>query len=156
LKGRGDDPPVPYRPVAEALEGVLHDEGPGEKALAAAAPVALADLARLCPALRELRSGIPAAEPLNDAPGRQRLFDPLPDFLASLRDCGPLILFLAAPPRADPDPLSLLPYATDRLAGRPVWVLAACQSGEEGAVRGLLNGPAGPRGSEIRLGLLPA
>jgi DNA-binding SARP family transcriptional activator len=157
LKGRGDDPPVPYRPVAEALDGVLHDdEGPGERALTALPAAVLADLARLCPALRELRPGIAPSEPLTDAAGRRRLFDAVTAFLAALCGSDPLILFLDDLHRADPDTLSLLRYLAENLAGLPVWILAGCQSGEEDAVRGLLTGPDGPRGSEIHLGLLPA
>lgn len=156
LKGRGDDPPVPYRPVAEALDGVLHDdEGPGERALKAVPAAVLADLARLCPALLQLRPGIAPSEPLTDAAGRRRLFDAVTAFLAALCGSDPLILFLDDLHRADPDTLSLLRYLAERLAGAPVWILATCQSGEEDAVRGLLTGPDGLRGSEIHLGLLP-
>jgi len=157
LKGRGDDPPVPYRPVAEALDGILHDdEGPGERALAAVPAAVLADLSRLCPALRELRPGIVPSEPLTDGAGRHRLFEAVTAFLAALCGSEPLILFLDDLHSADPDTLSLLRHLTDRLAGQPVWLLAACQSGDEERLRGLLTGPDGPRGSEIHLGLLPA
>ena len=157
LKGRGDDPPVPYRPVAEALDGILHDdEGPGERALAAVSPAVLADLSRLCPALRELQPATVPSEPLTDGAGRHRLFDAVTAFLAALCGSGPLILFLDDLHSADPDTLSLLRHLADRLAGQPVWILAACQSGDEERLRGLLTGPDGPRGSEIYLGLLPA
>jgi DNA-binding SARP family transcriptional activator len=157
LKGRGEEPPVPYGPVTAALAGALHDEeGAGERGLAVAPAALLADLSLLCPALRELRPDLPAAEPLTDAAGRRRLFDAVASFLATVCAPDPLVFFLDDLHRADPDTFSLLRHLADRLAGSPVWIVASCRSGEEDAVRGLLAGPAGPRGAEITLGSLPA
>lgn len=164
LKGRGDDlePPVPYREVAEALTGALHDEGgAGERALAAAARPMLAALALLCPVLRTMRPDIPVPAPLTDAVGRRQLFDAVADFFAALcrgekGGTDPLILFLDDLHRAGPDTLSLVKHLAERLAGSPVWILAACETGEEDAVRRLLAGPDGWRGLAIPLGRLPA
>jgi DNA-binding SARP family transcriptional activator len=162
LKGRGYDldPPVPYQALAEALSGVLHDDGGAvEGTLAALPPAVLADLCLLCPAFRALRPDIPLAEPLADAGGRRRLFDAVAAFLAALCQASapdPLILFLDDLHRSDPDTISLLKHLADALAGCPAWIVAVCHSGEEGPVRGLLAGADGPRGREVALGRLSA
>jgi len=163
LKGRGDDlgPPVPYRPMAEALRAALQDDGgPAERALTALPPPVLSDLSLLCPMLRDLRPDVPEPEPLTDAAGRRRLFDAVSFFLAALCRSeegapSPLIVFLDDLHRSDPDSLALLKHLADRLTGLPVWILGVCQPGEEDHLRGILLGPAGLRGAEISLERLP-
>jgi len=164
LKGCCDDlgPPVPYRPLVEALRAALHDEGgPAERALAGLPPPVLSALSLLCPTLRELRPDILEPEPLTDAAGRRRLFDAASLFLAALCRSeegtpSPLIVFLDDLHRSDPDSLALLKHMADRLTGLPVWIVAVCQPGEEEHLRGILLGPAGPRGAELSLERLPA
>jgi len=160
LKGRGDDPPMSYQPVAQALAGVLHEEGgAAEQALAEAPPALLADLALLCPDLRELRRDIPLAEPLTGAAGLRRLFDAVASFLASLcsgENGDPLILFVDDLQRADAGTLSLLRHLAERLAARPAWILASCRTGHEVHLRAVLAGREGLQGAEITLGRLPA
>jgi DNA-binding SARP family transcriptional activator len=164
LKGRGDDlgPPVPYRPVVDALRAALHEEGgPAERALAAVPISVLSDLSLLCPTLRDLRPDVPEPEPLTDSAGRRRLFDAVSFFLAALCRSeegtpSPLIVFLDDLNRSDPDSLALLKHMADRLSGLPVWLLAVCHPGEEDHLRGILLGPAGPRGAEVALERLPA
>ncbi len=165
LKGHGSQPGplVPFQIIAEILASAVADPTEGaERALTGAPGEHIAELALLCPLLRELRSDLwlPAAPRAAD---RELLFEAVARFLEHLGsppdqgDTRPLVLFLDDVDQTDADSLDLLEFLVRRLADRPVWFLASSRSAEP--VYALLRAmeEAGPgRGAQIPLGHLGA
>ena len=164
LKGRGNQPGplVPFQIVADILTSAVADPTEAaEQALAEAPGEHIAELALLCPLLRELRSDLWLPVPPPGAADRDLLCDAVAGFLehlCSTPDQGgvrPLILFLDDVDQADADSLALLELLVRRLADLPVWFLATSRAG--GSVSPLLRiaEEAGPeRGEQIPLGPL--
>ncbi len=108
---------VPYHAVNEAIGGYL------ETASAAALDLplpALAELARLVPAICRLRPDVAPTQPQDTAAARERFFDSVAVFLRSLRRP---VLFLDDLHWADAGTLDLLHYLTRALGETPGWLL---------------------------------
>ncbi len=154
-------PVVPYRAVAEMLASVVADPTEAaERVLALAGPEQLADVARLCPALRDLRPDLPVAAPLAGAADCSRFFASVAGFVAGLCTGGrpsspqPVILFLDDFHLADQDTRALLDHLVVDLADLPVLVVVASRSA--GAGEAFLLQSAGAGASRIDLGRLSA
>lgn len=166
LKGHGSQPGplVPFQIIAEVLASAVADPTEAaERALAEAPGEHLAELALLCPLLRELRPDLgPAAVPPRRDEARELLFEAVAGFLEHLcavpdqrGQLRPLVLFLEDVDQADADSLDLLEFLVRRLADGPVWFLASSRGGAP--VSSLLQAAeeAGPdRGAQIPLGHL--
>lgn len=160
LKGRCFDraPVVPYCAVAEMLASALADPtDAAERVLASADPQQLADVARLCPGVRELRPDLPVPAPLAGEEDRRRLFASVAAFVAGLCTAGggpspdPVILFLDDLHLADRDTWELLADLVARLVDLPVLVLLATRGAGEAS---LLQ--AAGQAARIDLGRLPS
>ena len=152
-------PVVPYCAVAEMLASALADPtDAAERVLASADPQQLADIARLCPGVRELRPDLPVPVPLAGEEDRRRLFASVAAFVAGLCAAGsgrspdPVILFLDDLHLADRDTRELLDDLVARLADLPVLVLLASR----GAGEASLLPTAGEWASRLDLGRLPS
>lgn len=169
LKGHGSQPGplVPFQIVAEILASAVADPTEvAERALAEAPGEHIAELAQLCPLLRELRSDLWLPVQAERAAAGGLLFEAVAGFLEHLcsappsqggprpgrEDLRPLILFLDDVDQADADSLALLELLVRRLADLPVWFLASSRSG--GPAASLLRAAeeTGPgRGGQIPL-----
>lgn len=161
LKGRASQPGplIPFQIIAEILASAVADPTEtAERALAEAPGEHIAELALLCPLLRELRSDLwlPAQPPR--AADRGLLFEAVAGFLEHLcspPDQRPLVLFLDDVDQADADSLDLLELLMRRLADLPVWFLAASRAGGPDSPLLRAAEEAGPeRGAQIPLGPL--
>jgi DNA-binding SARP family transcriptional activator len=164
LKSCGGEPGplIPFQMVAEILASAAADPTEAaEKALAEAPGERFADLALLCPLLRELRADLLLPAAGGDTTDRELLFESVASFLEHLcagpvkGSAAPLILLLDDVDLADHDAVDLLEFLVRRLAGRPVWFLAASRAA--GPVSPLLRAAeaVGPgHGEQIPLGHL--
>jgi DNA-binding SARP family transcriptional activator len=136
LQGQGSQggPTVPFQMIAEILASAVTDPTEmAEQALAEAPGGRFADLALLCPLLRELRADLllPSSA---EAMDREVLCESVARFLEHLcagtaqRRGTPLILLLDDVDLADGDTLELLEILVRRLAAHPVWFLATSRS----------------------------
>lgn len=168
LKGHGSQPGplVPFQIIAEVLASAVADPTEAaERALAEAPGEHIAELALLCPLLRELRSDLWVPEPPPRTADHQILFEAVAGFLEHLcptpdqggvrpgRDgIRPLVLFLDDVDQADADSLDLLERLVRRLADFPVWFLASSRSGDPVAPLLRAAEETGPgRGAQIHL-----
>lgn len=168
LKGHGSQPGplIPFQIIAEILASAVADPTEAaERALAEAPGEHIAELALLCPLLRELRSDLWVPEPPPRAADHEILFEAVAGFLEHLcsmpdpggvrpgrEDIRPLVLFLDDLDQADADSLDLLECLVRRLSDVPVWFLASSRA--SGPVSSLLRAAeeAGPeRGEQIPL-----
>ncbi|MDX2194234.1 MAG: AAA family ATPase [Gemmatimonadales bacterium] len=111
---------VPYGAVTELLRRLL--DAPG---LVATAPEALAEVARILPALRGRFPALPPVPPMPEVGDRLRLHDAVVQLLASLAAERPVLLLLDEAEWADTDSLALLGWLRDALAAQPVLLLLA-------------------------------
>ncbi|MEM9291363.1 MAG: BTAD domain-containing putative transcriptional regulator [Acidobacteriota bacterium] len=117
-----------YEPLEEALRSaILSQSGYIRSALAEMSLDRLAELARMIPELREVRSDLPAAPP----PDLGTLFAAISQFLDRLcrpfdedQPRLPLILFLEDIDRAGLDTLNLLSYLVQQPLEGPLWIVA--------------------------------
>jgi len=116
---------VAYGPVADALRAVLAQTGCAER-LAALPTHWLAEVARLLPELNALRPGLPSPPPVDAPGGQSRLFEGLRQVLSAIcQQQAPTVLFFDDMHWADAASLDLLAYLVRRLAGQPLFILAA-------------------------------
>lgn len=108
---------VPYHAVNEAIEAYLRDAPPEALDLP---PSALAELARLVPAVCRLRPDVAPAEHHGAAAARERFFDSVAEFLRAIPHP---ILFLDDLHWAEGGTLDLLHYLTRALRETPCWLI---------------------------------
>jgi len=124
---------VPYQAIGEALQGTL---GPnagvysGSCPLDSLDPVWLAELTRLLPALRQLRSELAYPEPAIGDTSRQRLFQAAAHFLLALGKCVLLIDDLQG---ADQATFDFPHYLVHQIAEAPVWPVGTYRLKEIGS-----------------------
>lgn len=119
--------PVPYQPIAAALQQLI------PRLTALRQPLAeawLVELAQLLPAVREHYPALPAALPTAQSTDRYRLFEAVSHLLGAFAASQPLLVFLDDLHWADADTLDMLGYLSHRLAGSPLLVVAAYRPGE--------------------------
>ena len=122
LAGRSyeEEAGLAYGPLAEALHARVRE---GEGWVEDAAPRALAEAARLVPALAEARPGLPEPPPLDGPAAQLRFFEGVWETLAAAAAGG--VLFVDDVQWADDATLALLAYGLRRLGGRSPLVLLA-------------------------------
>ncbi len=122
LAGRAyeEEAGLAYGPLVEALQARVRD---GEGWVEDAAPRALAEAARLVPALAEARPGLPEPPPLDGPAAQVRFFDGVWETLAAAAAGG--VLFVDDLQWADDATLALLAYGLRRLDRRSPLVLLA-------------------------------
>ena len=132
LAGRAyeEEAGLAYGPLVEALQARVRE---GEGWVEDAAPRALAETARLVPALAEARPGLPEPPPLDGPAAQVRFFDGVWETLAAAATGG--VLFVDDLQWADDASLALLAYGLRRLDRRSPLVLLAWRTPFEPALR---------------------
>jgi len=123
---------LPYEPFPALLRSALAEGSERvERALAAAPPALLADVALLVPELREQKPELPAAEPLAPGGGARRLFDAVTSFFGLLvsppgtaTPPAPLILYVDDLHLARLETFELLCRVLEGLSEAPLWLIA--------------------------------
>ena len=130
---------VAYGPVADGLRGALAQSGCAGR-LGALPAHWLAEAARLLPELSVHRPGLPPPPPLDAPGGQSRFFEGLRQVLSAIcQGSAPNVLFFDDMQWADAASLDLLAYLVRRLAGQPLFILAAWRN-DEGPVVSRLRG----------------
>ena len=149
LAGRAyeEEAGLAYGPLVEALQARVRE---GEGWVEDAAPRALAEAARLVPALAEARPGLPEPPPLDGPAAQVRFFDGVWETLAAAAAGG--VLFVDDLQWADDATLALLAYGLRRLDRRSPLVLLAWRTPFQPAL-GRVVAEAARSGSATVLGL---
>jgi len=119
--------PVPYQPIAAALQQLI----PHLKARRLPLGEAwLVELAQLLPAVREQYADLPSAPSTGQSTDRYRLFEAVSHLLQTVALAQPTLIFLDDLHWADADTLDLVGYLIHRLTASPRLIVAAYRPGE--------------------------
>ncbi len=126
-----DGQTLPYQPLVQALRQAL----PLQTRWRHAAPIWMAEASRLLPELPSHFPGLPQPVEVEAQQAQARMFEALTQLFLSLAADGPVLLCLDDIHWADDATYGWLQYATTRLSGSNLCILAAYRVHEQGRVR---------------------
>ncbi|NNJ12732.1 AAA family ATPase [Chloroflexales bacterium ZM16-3] len=119
--------PVPYQPIAAALQQQIARHDARDLPLSEAW---LVELAQLLPEVRQRYVHLPPSPSTGQSTDRYRLFEAVSHFLQALTLAQPTLFFLDDLHWADSDTLDMLGYLLRRLTGSPLLIVGAYRPGE--------------------------